>query len=326
MVRVRVLGAGPAGGAAALAALQHGADVHLFEKTPFPRHKVCGEFLSPESALVLDQLGLSDAFAACKPARLRRMLLDFGRTRKQGLLAEPGFGLSRRALDQLMLETAITRGAVFNREKAEPAGPTVIATGRHATPSKGERLFGFKAHFTGPVNDSVEMYFLSKRAYVGISAVENGFTNVCGLAEESSLAPLRFDIDAYLTRHQSLRARLKPLTRAWDWMIVGPLLFRHHLRESAAPAQYLAGDALSFIDPFTGSGLLSALITGRMAGVAAANGLDANTHLNNCRRRLLKPFKTTAFFRMALSQGWGQWAAPLLPASLLMRLTRPAAG
>ena len=47
MRAVHVVGGGPAGAMAAFAAMREGAGVRIFEKSAFPRHKVCGEFLSP---------------------------------------------------------------------------------------------------------------------------------------------------------------------------------------------------------------------------------------------------------------------------------------
>jgi flavin-dependent dehydrogenase len=47
MRAVHVVGGGPAGAMAAFAAMREGAPVRIFEKSAFPRHKVCGEFLSP---------------------------------------------------------------------------------------------------------------------------------------------------------------------------------------------------------------------------------------------------------------------------------------
>src|ERR1017187_6018543 len=46
MRAVHVVGGGPAGVMAAFAAMREGAPVRIFEKSAFPRHKVCGEFLS----------------------------------------------------------------------------------------------------------------------------------------------------------------------------------------------------------------------------------------------------------------------------------------
>src|SRR5690242_13981411 len=51
-----VIGGGPAGSSAAITAAQAGAKVLLFEKGRFPRHKVCGEFVSAESLELLSNL------------------------------------------------------------------------------------------------------------------------------------------------------------------------------------------------------------------------------------------------------------------------------
>ena len=52
-----VVGAGPAGSAAAAVLAEHGRSVLLLEKDVFPRHKVCGEFLSADALPSLDRIG-----------------------------------------------------------------------------------------------------------------------------------------------------------------------------------------------------------------------------------------------------------------------------
>src|SRR5437016_13078771 len=66
---VAVIGAGPAGCAAAIAAARAGASVRLFERGPYPRHKVCGEFVSPEALALLREL-LPNAPALTNAARI----------------------------------------------------------------------------------------------------------------------------------------------------------------------------------------------------------------------------------------------------------------
>src|SRR5207248_11242378 len=56
-----VAGAGPAGSAAAITAARSGARVLLLERTRFPRHKVCGEFVSAESLGLLQNLLATDS-------------------------------------------------------------------------------------------------------------------------------------------------------------------------------------------------------------------------------------------------------------------------
>lgn len=319
--RVRILGGGPAGSAAALAALGEGAEVAIFEKSVFPRHKVCGEFLSPGIAGALERLGVTCEFLAAGPARVSRVGVDIGRVHKQGLLPEPAYGLSRFALDSLLLSTAALRGATVATEA--PAACEIAAGGRPAGAApRGERLFGFKSHFTGPAGDAVELFFFDG-CYVGVSAVENGRTNVCGIAPEDLLRRCGFDFDAMLSSYRPLQERTKPLSRAMGWLASGPLV--HGNRLNAGGKTYLAGDALSFVDPFTGSGVLAALLTGMSAGQAAARGDPVEMHIAACREALGRAFHTAAFLRRIIAMGWGEKLAPVVPVEWLYLLTRPKA-
>src|ERR1700719_2972482 len=119
---INILGGGPAGSAAALAALRHRTcdrGVTVIEKSRLPRHKVCGEFLSPEIASELERLGVWDAFAAAGPARVSRTMLHFGSRSKSSCLPEPAFGLSRYAFDLMLLDQARAAGAVLTSEPHE---------------------------------------------------------------------------------------------------------------------------------------------------------------------------------------------------------------
>ena len=118
-----MIGAGPAGSTAALAASLQGSPVHLVEKSKFPRHKVCGEFLSPEIVPVLQRLGVFDSFMTRKPARILRMKLHFGAKCKVSRLPEPAYGLSRFEYDHLLWYAAQSAGAqvIAEMEVNQPA-------------------------------------------------------------------------------------------------------------------------------------------------------------------------------------------------------------
>ncbi len=58
MSDVIVVGAGPAGAASAILLAERGFDVLVLDRASFPRPKLCGEYLSPEAARVLDRLGV----------------------------------------------------------------------------------------------------------------------------------------------------------------------------------------------------------------------------------------------------------------------------
>src|ERR1035441_4625557 len=205
MRAVHVVGGGPACVMAAFAAMREGAGVRIFEKFAFPRHNVCGEFLSPAILPLLRRAGCEAGFLQLRPAVLSAMRLHFGTRVIRHPLPELAYGVSRYELDRLLLEHAASAGAQVVREHWSTAaqGVTVIlAAGRRSIAPGGDRLFGFKAHFSGPVNDNVELCFF-QNCYVGISAIENRATNVYGLAPERSLRSFGFHPDRKSTRLNS---------------------------------------------------------------------------------------------------------------------------
>jgi hypothetical protein len=252
------------------------------------------------------------------------MELHFGSKPKIARLPEAAYGLSRYEYDQLLYRRAIEQGAQPAYEANPDANPQIWASGRRPDrpETRGERVFGFKAHYAGPAEDAVELYFF-RGCYVGINCVEDGKTNVCGLAPESLLNQFGFEIDDLVHSSPALRARLNPLSRLMKWMNVGPLVFQNHLRQEAQPGVYEAGDALSFVDPFTGSGLLSAAITGELAGSYAARGLSAQDHRKACRKALAKPFGISSVLRQIAGTRWAEQLAGFVPGEWLYRLTRP---
>lgn len=315
MNELQILGGGPAGAAAALAALNAGAQPRFIERSHFPRHKVCGEFLSPEILSVLNDLGVHDQFLALRPHRVTRMSITLGSVTKTAVLGEPAFGMSRYAFDQLLWSEAVAQGAL-----AGEGGVHIIATGRPATNGiRGNRLFGFKAHFEGPKDDAVGLFFLD-RAYVGVNCVENGMTNVCGLAPESLLKAVNFEPDALTGLNAALRERMKPLNRTMNWMFTGPLEYGQKWQRTDA---YLAGDALSFVDPFTGSGVLSAVLTGYLAGTHAALQKGIPEYLEACRSAIGRPFTCSSILRSIAGTAWAERLLPWVPGRLLFQLTRP---
>jgi hypothetical protein len=321
-----IVGAGPAGSAAAIAARSRDVPVELYEKSRIPRHKVCGEFLSPGIVPVLDRLGVWDTIQGAGAVPVRRILLRFGRTEKRASLPETACGLSRFTLDAILLNRAIECGARLHRCSADTARrPVIIASGRVATAprsSRAGRLFGFKAHYTGPQDDGVELFFGSG-AYIGVSSIENGRTNVCGLARESLLASYGFDYDELCEQIPGLKQRMSPLTRCMDWLSIGPVLYSNHLRSDNAEDVYLAGDSLAFVDPFTGTGITNAVFSGEIAGQFAAIGAGNQEYMLQCRRAMARGYAVSASFRRVLEWGWAAWLKAFANPGVLYRATRP---
>src|SRR3954447_22004525 len=123
MQTILVVGGGPAGAAAAIAAACEGATVRLMERSRAPKQKVCGEFLSPAVCAALHRLGAADVAAGS--AIIRRCRLHFGTREKEWTLTEQAHGLSRLEFDQRLLERATTYGAQICRGEigAAEGGP-----------------------------------------------------------------------------------------------------------------------------------------------------------------------------------------------------------
>jgi flavin-dependent dehydrogenase len=113
-----VIGAGPAGSAAAILLARAGWTVALVERQTFPRRKVCGECIAASNLPLLEALGLGDALAASAGPVLRRVTLMRGEREVSARLplgvnpAHPwGRALGRETLDTLLLEQARKVGA-----------------------------------------------------------------------------------------------------------------------------------------------------------------------------------------------------------------------
>ena len=118
---VAIIGAGPAGSAAAILLARAGWSVALIEKRAFPRRKVCGECVAASNLPLLAALGVGPAFAAAAGPEVRRVALMRGeRTLIAALPAAGdardahrwGRALSRETLDTLLRDAAQAAGAV----------------------------------------------------------------------------------------------------------------------------------------------------------------------------------------------------------------------
>jgi menaquinone-9 beta-reductase len=281
----------------------------LLEKAVFPRHKVCGEFLSPEVAGVLDELGcrqLLDAAPRMELARihtLSKQVLDFP-------LPSPAHGLSRRSLDDGLVRAACGHGATFLHKtdisahageeltardgRRFQARVVIHASGRNKIAAS--KWFGFKAHFLGAYPARVDLHFIPG-GYLGVSPVEEGRINVCALVEKRLIR----QADA-ITR--TILGEAFP--QEWPFLFTGPLdpgwRGLHGLE---------AGDAVAFLDPFTGDGISLALRSGRLAARAALRMLaqesEATVMANyqeDLRRMYRHQFGAARLLRFGAHRAW----------------------
>lgn len=328
MEEIFIAGGGPAGAAAAIAGRLEGSPVRLIDRAAAFRHKVCGEFISPDTQELLEALQVWRDFGVLGPCRIRRCILHLGNRSKQWNLPECAWGLSRLQLDRMLIEKGsalgaiISRGQSFDPQRANPfEGRVILACGRKPAADRGDRLFGFKAHFEGPSDDAVELFF-SGHGYVGVNCIEDGMTNVCGIAPESLLKRYAFDFDEIVRLSKPLAGRLGPLQRRMRWIVTGPLSFTPPSNRDLRTDVYPAGDSMGFVDPFSGSGILNAMLTGRLAGLAAARRIPRSEYIKGCRTLLGRSFAVSSVLRRLAGHTELHWLAPYLPVQTLFCLTR----
>jgi menaquinone-9 beta-reductase len=115
-VDVAVVGAGPAGAATAILLAERGWSVTLLDKAAFPRRKICGDYLSPEAARVLDRLAVLKAVdqAGAQPLRGMKIVAPDG-TVLEGLYPTSGpwrgyrdhaVAIPREVLDRILVDRA----------------------------------------------------------------------------------------------------------------------------------------------------------------------------------------------------------------------------
>lgn len=329
---VGIIGAGPAGSAAAITLARAGASVALFERGSFPRDKVCGEFLSPEVARLVDGLGCADEFRRAQPARITRArLVPRSGQHFEFELPAPAWGLSRRRFDALLAEAAVAAGArLFERAevcrieentgsvetrdgRSFQARRVLLAAGRHSIldplPSTTREYFGFKAHFQGPCEPCVELYFFDG-GYCGVSPVEDGLVNVCALVERRLLGP--GGAERVIAGIPALHRRLAELRRVMPFLYTGPVALGWRAHDSSHAA---AGDAAMFIDPFTGDGMSLALESGAVAAQHHLAGGCSADLAALLRARFARRLRAARWLRRAAFAGWLQ---PPLAALLRM--------
>ena len=253
----------------------------LLEKDRFPRHKVCGEFVSPESLALLDGLLGESTLDSHTIVDSARIFVD---NKCLTLPVTPAAqSIPRFELDARLFESARRAGAIARAETTIhqilqqqeafrietsagvfTAKTLVNATGRWSKLRQfeiagQEKWLGLKAHFseTSPPS-SVDLYFFSG-GYCGVTPVDDITVNACAM--------VRADVARSLEEVFAKEPELWRRSRGWQSVIptvtTSPLYFREP--ETESDGMILVGDAAGFIDPFAGDGISLALQSGTLA-------------------------------------------------------------
>jgi flavin-dependent dehydrogenase len=108
---IAIIGGGLAGSTLAALLARAGREVLLLEKDTFPRDKLCGEFLSPESRRVLREIDVEDRIAPGAPQLSAARFSAPSGSMVYAKLPDAALGVSRLKLDAALFDAAARSGA-----------------------------------------------------------------------------------------------------------------------------------------------------------------------------------------------------------------------
>ena len=308
---VLVVGAGPAGAAAAIALARAGRDVLVCDKATFPRDKCCGDGLTAMALRRLAEMGLApDRVASWMPVRDIHLRSPGGRTVDLTLPGGPGLhaAVARRAdLDAALVDMArragarVVEGAALRGVEVHP--DRVVACLDGLPPAQARYVIGADGMWS-PLR---KILGLADRAYRGEWHAFRQYVVAPGPAArdlwvwfEPDILPGyawsfplpdgRANVGFGVPRGSRLDGA--GLARTWRGLlarphiaeVIGPGWRRESPRRAwpipaALPSTRLTagralfvGDAAAAADPMTGEGIGQALETGALAAEAVLAG------------------------------------------------------
>ena len=269
-----IIGSGLAGLALGIGLRQKDIPVTLYEAGGYPRHRVCGEFISGRGQQCLTQLGLAELLAQAGAVVARTAAFYSPRRSTPARpLPAPALCLSRWQLDARLAEHfRLLGGDLQTGQRLDPARAgegMVLANGRRAAAAdlREPRWFGLKIHARHvPLQADLEMH-VSPQGYVGLCRVEQGLVNVCGLFRRTRHAPaqpgearqLLFGPPGSLLQERLAAAEFDEAS----FCSVAGLSWQP--RPTAGRPEVCLGDALTLIPPVTGNGMSMALESSELA-------------------------------------------------------------
>lgn len=291
IARPLILGAGPAGCAAAIELARAGERPILLDRSESVGDPLCGGFLSWRTMAQLEALGL-DAGALGGHLVDHLRLFAHGRV-AQVQLPSPALGLSRHQLDSALRRAALAAGADFeidtirslagNVAKGErrewSSNSLFLASGKHdirgqsrprgaRDPALGLRLrLPAHAERTALTGSAIELH-LFEGGYAGIVLQEGCSSNICLAVRKSALAaaggqPVQL-LESMAARNRHFAARLGE-----DWHTalidtIGAVPYGWIARDTD-PGLFRLGDQAAVIPSLAGEGMSIALASGAMA-------------------------------------------------------------
>ncbi len=341
---VLIVGAGPAGSSCAWGLRRAGLDVLILDTSVFPRHKVCGGWITPA---VLEEIQLNSA--EYSQGRVFQPLTGFRTSRMGGPELETdygkpiSYGIRRVEFDEFLLARCggrLLQGTAL--KTLERSGdhwiangliktPLVVGAGGHFCPVA--RFLGAESHDEFAVvaqetefemtlhqaaNCSIrpevpELYFCSDMKGYGWCFRKQNFLNVgLGRLDPHSLPRHVADFVKFLRTNRKLGFDLPTPMQGHAY-----LLHCNHQRNLIGEGVLLVGDAAGVAYSQSGEGIRPAIESGLLAAntILAANRKYSRTTLERYRSQLAARFGGTR-------EGWSATIGRHLPGPVISSTAR----
>ena len=291
---VIIVGGGLAGLTNAIHLSKFKQKVLLIEKNSYPKHKVCGEYISNEVLPYLNSLGVDPIKDGAKKISEVEVSTTKGNLIK-GVLPLGGFGMSRYFLDNLLLKKALFNGVqvlkdsvdsisfkngVFivqtKNSKSFQSKVTIGAFGKRSELDlKMNRKFiqkkspylAVKIHVKGDFPENLIGLHNFKGGYCGVSKVENNSINLCYITEYYSFKKYK-NIRDFQQQVVFKNEHLKKIFEESTSVFEKSLTISQISFETKNPVEnhiIMSGDTAGMIHPLCGNGMGMAIASARIA-------------------------------------------------------------
>jgi flavin-dependent dehydrogenase len=313
---IQIVGGGLAGLTLGIGLRQREIPVTIHEAGHYPRHRVCGEFISGRGHATLAHLGLRELLdQAGAVSAQTTAFYSATKSTSPRPLPSSAICLSRFTLDDTLAKRFRALGGELFEGKRAPAESigegSVCATGRRVQSEPGGlRWFGLKIHARKvALAADLEMH-VSRQGYVGLCKINGGEVNICGLFRKRADKNGAATNGRELLRGQPgspLRERLAGAEFVEDsFCAVAGLSLRP--QQAAARAEICVGDAITLIPPVTGNGMSMAFESAELAIAPLAAWSRGEIIWNEARQKIARDCDAAFARRLA----WAKWLQRLV--------------
>lgn len=308
--KVLILGGGLAGLTAAIHLSKQGIEVTVIEKNSYPKHKVCGEYISNEVLTYFNWLGID--ISKLLPTSIKTLQFSTQNgTTVNAKLPLGGFGISRYALDFYLYNLAISKGCIFIQETVEDIvfdsdeftvttleGNSIqskIVLGAFGKRSnidiklnrafikKKSHWLAVKAHYKGDYPNDIVGLHNFKGGYCGVSKVENNSINVCYITNYDLFKKHKNNDnfqEEILFKNPHLKTLFNNCTLAFEKpLTIGQISFNK--KKTVENHILMIGDTAGLIHPLCGNGMAMAIHSAKIASELVINFYDRKIKTRN---------------------------------------------